>query len=136
MTATRLFCEGCGKALPPPIRRGGNPRKYHDERCRSQARARRAPTSWQSMNDELPELPVDPTTRKVRMIEGLVGMIEGEPEPAPMDRFAGILTELAAAVWHLRRVERELPPGPAAGAAAAIAGDIVEAVRLHTGIEI
>jgi hypothetical protein len=88
------------------------------------------------MNDELPELPADPLVRRARMFEGLAAIIEGEPEPAPMDRFAGILTEFSAAVWQLRRLERELPPGPAAAAAAAIPGDLVAYVQRHTGIQI
>lgn len=37
----RVDCEGCGQALPPRTRPGGNPKRFCSDKCRDRSQARK-----------------------------------------------------------------------------------------------
>lgn len=99
---------GCGETLPPPVRKGGRPRRYLNEAHKAKAKRRRhAGPTWGG-EPAARVLGTDPATRQRKALQVLADFLEGQ-SPAPAEeQLTALLLELTQAQFVLRTIVPKL----------------------------
>lgn len=99
---------GCGEALPPPVRKGGRPRRYVNEAHKARAKRRRhAGPTWGG-DAAASTLGTDPATRQRKTLQALADMLEGEAHGSAEEQLTRVLIEATQLLFTLRSLSCRL----------------------------
>lgn len=108
-TITLPICAcGCGEQLPPPVRKGGRPRRYLNDAHKARAKRSRHPGPTWGGEPAASTLGTDPETRQRRALQALADYLGGRPPAAAEDQLVQILVELTQLQFALRSITPRL----------------------------